>query len=211
MIGEVTTTDLAGDGAWRELRARLRPFVAKRVQPADVEDVLQEVFLRIQQNLPALRDDQRFGPWVYRIARSAVVDHLRTSARHPLTDRLPEAQEDSLQQTVTGLHASDTGSDDENEQGVEQDVARYAALLVSLLPSPYREALTLTELSGLTQAEAAQMLGISLSGMKSRVQRGRRKLRTALQDCCHIVLDARRHVIDCQPRTASERRKDCCS
>ncbi len=57
-----------------------------------------------------------------------------------------------------------------------------------MLPSPYREALTLTELEGLTQKEAAEMLGISLSGMKSRVQRGRQQLRQALEDCCHIAL-----------------------
>jgi RNA polymerase sigma-70 factor (ECF subfamily) len=196
MIEASTGADLRSDRAWRELEARVRPFVAKRVRaPADVDDVVQDVFVRILRGLPSLRDDQRFGPWVYQVARSAVVDHVRVSKRHPLaTGAPPEPEQDPVDDTPT----------------VEQEVARYAALLVSMLPSPYREALTLTELEGLTQREAARMLGISLSGMKSRVQRGREKLRAALEDCCHITLDARRHVIDCEPRTDGKLREGCC-
>lgn len=83
---------------------------------------------------------------------------------------------------------------------VEQEVAACAALFVAMLHSPYREALTPTELEGLTQKAAAEMLGISLSGMKSRVQRGRQKLQAALEDCCHIALDARRRVDGWEPR-----------
>jgi RNA polymerase sigma-70 factor (ECF subfamily) len=71
---------------------------------------------------------------------------------------------------------------------------------VTVLPTPYREALTLTELQGLTQREAAELMGVSLSGMKSRVQRGRERLRALIEDCCQIALDARGRVIDCDPR-----------
>lgn len=83
MIENVGPADLTSDRAWRALEAKLRPFVAKRVREADVDDVVQEVFLRIQRGLSSLRDDQRFGPWVYQIARSAIVDHARVDARHP--------------------------------------------------------------------------------------------------------------------------------
>lgn len=73
-------------------------------------------------------------------------------------------------------------------------------MFVAMLPSPYREALTLTELEGMTQKDAAFMLGISLPAMKSRVQRGREKLRETLEACCHIALDARGAVVSCEPR-----------
>ena len=89
-------------------------------------------------------------------------------------------------------------------------MAGYAALFVSMLPSPYREALTLTELEGLSQREAAEMLGISTSGMKSRVQRGRAKLRQALEDCCHIALDARGRVTDFEVREDGKLPDGCC-
>lgn len=187
VIENVGPADLTSDRAWRALEAELRPFVAKRVREADVDDVVQEVFLRIQRGLPSLRDDQRFGPWVYQIARSTIVDHARVAARHPQAQTEPP-------EPSHYPHEDDEGA-------VDREVAMYAALFVSMLPSPYREALTLTELEGLTQKEAAEILGISLSGMKSRVQRGREKLRKALEDCCHIALDARRRVVGCEPRT----------
>lgn len=176
-------------GSWRDLEAKLRPFIARRVgAEGDVDDVLQDVFLRMQRGLAGLRDEERFGPWVYQVARSAIVDHVRMKTRHRV------AHHDAPEQLAL----------DTDEQPLDDAIARglamYVASVVALLPSPYREALTLTELQGLTQKDAAEMLGVSLSAMKSRVQRGRDKVRAALDDCCHIALDARGHVISCEPR-----------
>ena len=72
-------------------------------------------------------------------------------------------------------------------------------LLARLSPA-HREALQLTDLDGLTQAEAGARLGLSTSGMKSRVQRARNQLRDLFTDCCDIHLDTRGGVIDYQPR-----------
>lgn len=169
-----------------ELAERLRPFVARRVRSSDVDDVMQEVFLRLQRGLAGLEDEQRFGPWVYRVARSAIVDHHRARARHPLVAgevELPDEEEPG-----------------DDEGSPEQLLALYVAPFVAMLPSPYREALTLTELEGLTQKQAAEMLGVSLPAMKSRVQRGRERLRALFDACCEIALDARGRVLACEPR-----------
>jgi RNA polymerase sigma-70 factor (ECF subfamily) len=176
--------------AWRDLDAKLRPFIARRVRsPSDIDDVLQDVFLRMQRGLGGLRDDERYGPWVYQVARSAIADHHRAAARHPSA---PDGD---------GAEAAPERDDErDDERDVEQMLAVYVASFVAMLDSPYREALTLTELEGMTQKEAAVMLGVSLSGMKSRVQRGRERLREALEDCCHIALDARGRVMSCEPR-----------
>lgn len=178
-------THAARDGV-RDLEAKLRPFVARRVRSsADVDDILQDVFLRMQRGLSGLRDEERFGPWVYQVARSAIVDYQRASNKHRVVDAPAEEEP---------TPPSDDGRD------AERDLAAYIAPFVAMLPSPYREALTLTELQGLTQKEAADMIGISLSGMKSRVQRGRQQLRRSLEECCHIALDARGRVVACEPR-----------
>lgn len=191
----------AARGAWRDLEASLRPFIARRIRvAADVDDVLQDVFLRMQRGLAGLRDEERFGPWAYQVARSAIVDHLRTAARHPASEVLPVAAE-----------AHTAGGGDDADGATEREVARYVTPFVAMLPSPYREALTLTELEGLTQREAAVLLGISLSGMKSRVQRGRLMLRRALEACCHIALDARGRVIGCEPRPDGRLPASCCT
>src|SRR5688500_10028379 len=87
--------------AWKELEQRLRPFIARRVaSSADVSDVLQDVFLRMQRGLSGLRDDDRFGPWVYQVARSAIGDYQRDRARHP---------------PANGTKAEETGSESDQE------------------------------------------------------------------------------------------------
>jgi RNA polymerase sigma-70 factor (ECF subfamily) len=80
---------------------------------------------------------------------------------------------------------------------------------VSRLPSPYREAITLTELRGLTQKDAAEKVGVSVSGMKSRVQRGRERIRDLFDQCCKISVDRRGKVVECAPRNVEDVRPDC--
>ncbi len=173
---------------WQDVSARLRPFIARRVSAAEIDDVLQDVWIRVQRGLPALREEDRFTSWLFQIARNAVAEYQRSRARHPIP-------------------ASPPTDDDRPAPGHEEDdreaarsLAACVSLFVALLPSPYREAVTLVELEGLTAREAAGMVGISVSGMKSRVQRGRVLLRTLFDQCCVIALDARGKVTEYAPR-----------
>jgi RNA polymerase sigma-70 factor (ECF subfamily) len=183
-------------GAWKELEQRLRPYLARRVASrADIDDLLQDIFVRLHQGLGALRDEERFGVWVYRIANSAIIDKARQRARSA-----PASSSDEVASAVP----AEAGDD-----GLQSDLGECVALFVSRLPSPYREAITLTELEGLTQKQAAEMLGISLSGLKSRVQRGRDKIRNMFEECCQISVDCRGRVIECEPRDLDEVPPDC--
>lgn len=194
--GEVGVIDPAARGAWRELEMKLRPFVLRRVRSeVDADDVLQDVFLRMQRGLADLRSDERFGPWVYQVARSAIADHHRVAAKHRVVDG-----DEPEEQPVDG-----------DNDSADAALASCVAPFVRGLPSPYREALTLVELEGLTQKQAAEMLGISLSGMKSRVQRGRIRLRKTFEDCCTIALDARGGVAAYEPRQDGCLPKSCCA
>ena len=168
---------------WQDVDARLRPFVARRVDAQDVDDVLQDVSLRMLRGLPDLRDEQRLTPWLYQIARNAVADNLRARQRHPIASDAPDAP-----------------AEPHDEPTQEHLLAACVAVFVARLPSPYREAVTLVELEGMTIKDAAAMVGISVSGMKSRVQRGRAQLRAAMEQCCQIALDVRGRVIDVTPR-----------
>ncbi len=174
--------------SWDRLGARLYPFVRRRVpSDADADDVLQDILLRMHRGISGLQDATRLSAWMYRIARTSIADHQRSRARHPLA---PHAVQ------LEAIPARSDADDDD----VSQIVAQSLSLFVAQLPSPYREAITLTELEGRSQREAAAMLGISVSCMKSRVQRGRAKLRELLVKCCEIAVDARGKVIACEPR-----------
>jgi RNA polymerase sigma-70 factor, ECF subfamily len=183
-------------GAWKELEQRLRPYLARRVaSPADVDDLLQDIFVRLHQGLSSLDDDERFGGWVYRIAQNAVADRARRQAR-----QRTGPWRDDLEPPVDSPAPVDQ---------LQSELGECVALFVSQLPSPYRQAITLTELEGLTQKQAAEMLGVSLSGLKSRVQRGREKIRELFERCCQISVDSRGRVVECAPRDLQQVPSDC--
>src|ERR671912_447733 len=74
--------ELSTDTAWAELHTNIRGFVARRVrQPADVDDIVQQVFLRVHQALPTLRDADKLTAWVYQTTRRTIVDYYRAPAQ----------------------------------------------------------------------------------------------------------------------------------
>ena len=94
--------------------------------------------------------------------------------------------------------APEEGTDlrSEEVEGLKQAFRR----MVEELPEPYREAVRLADLEGVPQTELAERLGISVSGTKSRVQRGRQMLRKELEECCRFEFDRRGKVIDFTPK-----------
>ena len=167
---------------WAELRARLRSFVASRVSsdPSLHDDLVQEILIRLHRGLPRLRDSERLDAFAYQVARNVITDHYRKTQREQ-----PVAPE------VIEAHAAidDGNGDDESGEGRAQ-LARCLQPIVEQLDEDYREALLLTDLGDLSQAEAARRLGLSAPGMRSRVQRGRSRLQEALVTCCQVELDA---------------------
>ena len=169
----------------RGVATQIRPFVERRVAAPDVDDVVQEILQRVHGGADVLDDDTRFVAWLHRVARNVIVDH------HRRTGRRAAKHEDFAAQWRDEA--------DEQEDAVAS-LSRFVRAFVEMLPTPYREALQLTEIEGLTMREAAEREAVSISGMKSRVQRGRRLLRELFEACCEIALDARGRVIEYTPR-----------
>jgi RNA polymerase sigma-70 factor, ECF subfamily len=181
--------------AWRELRGPLAGFIARRVaDPQDAEDVLQEVMLRIHRHGDQLASADRVAAWVYRITRNAIVDHYRRRAARP---ELPTGAAGDLEERADGSLGEPASEE------LRRELAACLRPLVNQLPEKLREALVLTEFEGLTQIEAARRLGISVSGAKARVQRGRGQLKSLLLDCCHVELDRRGGITEYRARTGS--------
>lgn len=177
---------------WSSLATDLRSYVRRRVaDDAVTDDLLQEIFVRIQERAGQLRDDSRIAPWVFRIARSIVVDHQRKSAR----DGVVELQDDRL-----GVRPEVDDEEDAEAESANLALARWLATMVETLEEPYAEAVRLVDLEGMSQTDAAAQLGLSYSGFKSRVQRGRAKLREVLDQCCAVAVDVRGGVIEIVPR-----------
>jgi RNA polymerase sigma-70 factor (ECF subfamily) len=158
--------------AFEELYRRYRPAVSRRLTHllgprAAIADLSQETFAKAWQKLDRYRADAPFSHWLLRIATNMARSHYRSQRRRPwqLWDR-PEQQEQ--------VRSTDAGG-----------AARYPELeVVHLalggLSTRLREAVVLFELEGLSLAELASALEVSVNTAASRVRRGREKLRREL-------------------------------
>ncbi len=176
---------------WQQVHEGLRAFIAKRVgNDAEVEDILQEVFVRVHRNLDQLKEPERLISWVFQITRHVIIDHYRApNRRRELPVGLAEE-----------LGREESAAPSESGPTAAEELSGCIRPMIERLSTEYREAMMLVELNGLTQQEAAERVGLSLPGMKSRVQRGRRQLKELLDQCCAIELDGRRGVIDFERR-----------
>jgi len=188
-VGTRTRDEVAAD-----LHDRLRAFVGRRVgDPHAADDVTQEVLLRLHRHLGELRAEDRLDAFAYRIARNAIIDHYRSRASARESVSPPDDLIDRLE--------GESGSGDAlDEAAGRQELVRCLEPVMSRLPEPYREALRLTDLGDLSQAEAAELAGLSIPGMKSRVQRARVQLHELLTSCCDVTIDRSEHIADVQQR-----------
>jgi RNA polymerase sigma-70 factor (ECF subfamily) len=189
------------EGIWYEFHDQLRAFIARRVDnEADVEDILQTVFLRVHQKLGTLNRADRLASWLYQVTRNAIADYYRASERwrEIPTDFTLETAAD--RDGVQGNIAVNLFDSDEQRAKAVEELADCLRPMTHRLPAHYRDAVSFVELEGLTQREAAEQFGLSVSGMKSRVQRGRQLLKRMLQECCQIHLgpDGRIADYECQ-------------
>ncbi len=170
------------DAQWLAFVEPLRAFLRKRVPPGvDADDVAQDVFLRLARHEATIADVRDLEAWVYRVARSALADALRAEQRR--AKRASDEDPDALSATP-----------DDDEEG-RAELSACVRPFVKSLPPAFRRAIELTAVQGLTQEEAAKREGISLSGMKSRVQRARAAVVKEIQHCCGLKRDARGSVL----------------
>lgn len=173
----------SADAIWAWLSEDLRRFIRRRVPDEHAaDDLLQETFVRVHRNLPAVLDSDRLAAWVYRIARNVIHDHHRRA-----TPDLAALADDPVAEAGGG------------EGCVRCGAGLWLEEMVRQLPGRYREAVHLSEIEGLPQQEVADRLGLSLSGAKSRVQRGRVMLKDILERCCRFEFDRRGNVLEYDP------------
>lgn len=180
----MSTLDL--EASWTAVDGMVRGYLHRRLggDGATADDLAHEVFLRVRANLGTMRDARSFGPWVVRIARNVLIDHLRRRSDIALPD----------------VEAVQPGDDHEDPA----DLAALAAYLqdqVEALPAHEAAAIRLVDVDGIAPAEAAARLGIGLPALKARLRRGRQHLRQAIARCCTVTLDPHGRPTDCEPRS----------
>ena len=162
---------------YHQFHQELEHFILSKVKDkAIAKDVLQDVFIKIHLHLHTIKDSSKLKAWIFQLTRNTIVDYYR---KHKSMDDVADLQSDIIESNLP------------SEQGLESCVTPF----IAQLPPKYQEALTLTDIKGLSQTQLAAQLNISYAAAKSRVQRARQKLKTIFTDCCHIHTDRYGNVL----------------
>ncbi len=175
-----STTNCLGS-AWTAHEPELRGWLRHRLgNSAEADDLLQDLFLK------ALRQGERFcsvrnaRAWLFEVARNTLADKLRVA----------RVSVELLDDLAAPLDETDT---------VDALTACLPRVL-SELSREDREAITLSDLQGMAQADYAKVKGLGLSAAKSRLQRARQRLKQRMTQGCQVQLDAAGRVSDFVPR-----------
>jgi len=169
--------------AWQANEHALRSWLMHHLHDCMLsEDLLQDVFIK------AMRQGERFcnlenaRAWLFEVTRNTLADQLRRARD---TVELPEEMIAESYETPT-----------------IDNLAACLPRVLSELSGEDRQAITLCDIEGMTQADFAKLLGISLPAAKSRVQRARQRLKAQLSAACKVRLDDQGKVCCFTPREA---------
>jgi RNA polymerase sigma-70 factor (ECF subfamily) len=153
----------------------------------DAEDILQNVFLKVAGGIGDLNRKEKLQSWIYTIARNAIIDYYRT----PVNQKSLAFEEDISDNFADEVYTDTT-------KGL--DCCLFD--LVHRLPQEYRDILIDVEINGVKQKDLVEKYHLAYPSIRSRVQRGREKLKQILLECCHIQWDNRGNILDVQSRPA---------
>jgi RNA polymerase sigma-70 factor (ECF subfamily) len=168
---------------WADYRSSLNAFLRSKVSnPADVEELLQDILLKTHANIGKLGKDDSLKAWLFQVANNATIDFYRKKAKAKALD--PKE-----------LWYANLGGEEKH------DLDLCIEPFIEALPEDMRTLLRKIELEGVSQKQYAQDLGISYSTLKSRVQRARSRLREVYDSCCDFSLDAQGNIVGYQSKS----------
>lgn len=160
---------------WREFSGQIRGYLLGKVkQRDDAEDLLQEIFIKIHNNIGTLQDEKKLAPWIHQIVRNTLTDYYRR--RNLETTELNED------------NAAAYDSEDPDDI-YSQCISGCLKVFIDRLPDKYREPLVLSDIKELKQKDIAKQMNLSYSGLKSRVQRGRNMIKEMFVECSCFIHD----------------------
>jgi RNA polymerase sigma-70 factor, ECF subfamily len=165
---------------WTDFHRELKAFILNKIRnSADTDDILQEVFVKIIRNIDKINQAENLRHYLYGVVRNTIHDYSRNQKQ--------KIDNSAIEEKITETET----------QSLNTTIAEYCIKpFVNKLPDNYRNALLITEFQDISQKELAERLNISYSGAKSRVQRGKEKLKELILNCCAYESDKYGNLID---------------
>lgn len=173
-------------GIYTEFHQSLLSYIRSKIRSKeDAEDILQNVFIKISGNLNKLSEQEKLRSWIYTITRNSIIDYYRTKASKQNTS-LDEDLEEQIgeEETIDSTKGLDT----------------CLTGMISSLPEEYKNIIIDSELKGIKQKDLAEKYNMAYPSMRSRVQRGRERLKQMLVNCCEIEADKHGNIISAQSK-----------
>lgn len=161
---------------WEKSRAPLESFIKTKVNdPFVVKDILQEVSIKLLDNLKRKTSINDYQTWIFQVTRNTIVDHYRKKEKQPK------------------LLATSTEEDVPTNNCV-CDLSGF--VIKNYLPKEYGTPLYLSDIERKSQKEISQILDLSLTATKSRIQRGRKKLKEVIIEWVNISYNDKGQITD---------------
>lgn len=155
--------------------------------PAEVEDVAQETFIRAYRALPGFRNDSAFYTWLYRIGVNTAKNWLISQGRKAPTSTALDSEDAEGIEEAELLRDSDTPE----RLLMSKQIANTVNAAVNALPEDLRTAVTLREIDGLSYEEIAQVMDCPIGTVRSRIFRAREAIATRLKPMLDVAPDRR--------------------
>ena len=149
----------------------------------DAQEILQDAFLSAWRNLPSFERRAQFGSWMYRVTVNAALMLLRSRNRHPevtVEDIEPTVLNDAVVESGQLMRASADWSQRPDEQLQSEEMRAHIQTSVNALPDGLRTVFLLRDVEEMSTEDTAQMLGLSVPAVKTRLHRARLALREAI-------------------------------
>ena len=168
------------ENIWNDFHKELKNFILKKIKDENLaNDILQDVFLKILNNADKIAQAKSLQQYIYGITRNTTIDYLRKSTK-----------KNSIENNYALISEEET-------QSLNATIANCCIKpFIKQLPYKYQVALTKSEFENISQKELAEQLKISYSGAKSRVQRGKEKLKQLILACCNFPSDSYGNLMD---------------
>ena len=166
---------------------RVKKFTCALVKDEWVaDDLIQETFIKVQQNLSQLREEAKISSWIFRIAYNLCQDHFRKVSQSAKNDRISIGESQILKEPLF------------QKEFEQHQMGACVQDKIRLLPESHRTVLILFDIMEFSHQEIAEIIDISVENVKVRLHRARKKLKTILEEECRFEVDER-NVLICEP------------
>lgn len=181
---------------WKKYDSKLKSYINKKVSDNfEAEDIFQEVCYRLIKSENKINEIENVDAWIYRITSNAIIDYYRNKDKFIVTDEV---------ESVSNMY--------EYSQKIENfnlEAASCLLKLAELLPTKDKEAIIESDYNGIQQNILGVKWGVSHSGAKNRIQRARKKLKEAVNQCCEVKSDHQGNIIELMNKKVTNEEFSC--